>query len=94
VERKESFTSKKIDSPIVVKSSNLRLREEGEKIFIQIFDDGLNEFPVKRDSVRKLLAEYSLPDFFWDLLSNESIVSVANDYLLSKENKNFMLDLS
>lgn len=93
VEREEAVTIRRGQSPLIVKSSNLRLREEGDKIFIQVFSKGLNEFQVEKDYVKRMISEFSLPDNFWDLLSNESIVSVANDYLLSKENENGSVEL-
>jgi hypothetical protein len=72
---------------VTVSCSDLRLREDGSDILLQVIDKKVKEYKVNRDYIQTLLADYHLPDYFWEILSNESIVSVANDYLLSKESE-------
>lgn len=65
---------------------NIRFREEGRDIILQFFNGKINEQKVGKEEVKKLFTAHPLPEQLWDVLSNESIVSLCNDLILSRGN--------
>jgi len=76
---------------IKINFGNLRLRDNGKELILQYLKNGLYEYPVSKEVVKKIFSKHPMPEFLWEVLSNESIAAIYNDYLLNNEERCIMI---
>lgn len=81
-------------SPFRVSYYNLRMKEYGQHLVLQILNGKILEFKVPKAEVKKMLGEFLLPEGFWKMLSNESLASICNDYFISREDDSMLLAIN
>lgn len=72
---------------VKINFGNLRLKDNGKELILQYLKNGLYEYPVSKEVVKKIFSNHPMPEFLWEALSNESIAAIYNDYLLNNEGR-------
>ena len=67
---------------IVTEPDRLHVSTDGSDLFLRIANGRIREFPVRATFVFKLLKWFSFPTRQMSLLSDETMASILNDYLL------------
>ncbi len=63
--------------------ANLKIKSDGKMLMLQIMDKGIQDYPIRKSFLHKLLKWYSFPMNQFNRLSNETLISVCNDYLMN-----------
>ena len=63
--------------------ANLKIKSDGKMLMLQIMDKGTQDYPIRKSFLHKLLKWYSFPINQLNRLSNETLISVCNDYLMN-----------
>ena len=67
---------------IVTQPDHLHVSTDGSDLFLRIANGRIREFPVRATFVFKLLRWFSFPTRQMSFLSDDTMVSILNDYLL------------
>src|SRR5574338_601205 len=70
-------------SKLQVNPSNLKVNLDGKKMVLSIMDKAVKDYPIRRAFLYKLLKWYSFPMNQLNRLSNETLISICNDYLMN-----------
>ena len=68
---------------ITVDPSKLKLKDDNDRLILQVMNGSVKHYPVRRTFLYKLLKWYKFPVRLVYKLSTESVVSVCNDFLLN-----------
>ena len=86
-EQKPKLMLKELNSlqrkKITVDPTKLKLKDDNDKLILQVTNGSVKHYPVRRAFLYKLLKWYWFPTRLIYKLSTESIVSVCNDFLLN-----------
>lgn len=78
---------------LLTKAENLRFKTDGKQISLQIMNGTIKELAFDRNSLAEWLRQFKFPVNIFEVLSSESIVSIANDYLISAPGIRLMIRL-
>ncbi len=70
-------------SKIKIGPSNLTIKNDGKLLILSVMNNGVKEYPIRRAFLYKLLKWYSFPIRQLQRLSNETVISICNDFLLN-----------
>ena len=68
---------------LALSPASLKMGSDGKMMMLRIMDKGVNDYPIRKSFLHKLLKWYSFPINQLYRLSDESVVSICNDYLMS-----------
>ena len=68
---------------IKVSPSNLKIICSGQEPILQAMNGKIKEYPIRKTFLHKLLNWYNFPTNKLSRLSNETVISICNDYLLN-----------
>lgn len=63
--------------------ANLKIKSDGKFLMLSIMDKGVEDYPIRKSFLYKLLKWYSFPMNQLYRLSNETLISICNDYLIN-----------
>jgi len=63
--------------------ANLKIKSDGKFLMLSIMDKGVEDYPIRKSFLYKLLKWYSFPMNQLYRLSNETLISICNDYLMN-----------
>ncbi len=63
--------------------ANLKIKSDGKFLMLSIMDKGIEDYPIRKSFLYKLLKWYSFPMNQLYRLSNETLISICNDYLIN-----------
>ncbi len=63
--------------------ANLKIKSDGKFLMLSIMDKGIEDYPIRKSFLYKLLKWYSFPMNQLYRLSNETLISICNDYLMN-----------
>lgn len=63
--------------------ANLKIKSDGKFLMLSIMDKGVEDYPIRKSFLHKLLKWYSFPMNQLYRLSNETLISICNDYLIN-----------
>jgi hypothetical protein len=66
-----------------VKPSCLKIATYGPELYLQVFNSGIKEYPVRKAFLYKLLGWYNFPAAQIRRLSHETVTSICNDFLMN-----------
>ncbi len=70
-------------SKLQVNSSNLKVNFDGKTMVLSVMNKGVKDYPIRKSFFYKLLKWYSFPMNQLYRLSNETVISICNDYLMN-----------
>lgn len=68
---------------LTLNPANLKIKPDGKFLKLSVMDKKVEEYPIRKSFLYKLLKWYSFPMNQFNRLSNETIISVCNDYLMN-----------
>lgn len=77
------FLKKRKLNTYKIKPSSLNISSKDSSLILQFVNGKINQFPVRRSFLYKLLSWYKFPLYQLDKLSVETIVNICNDFLLN-----------
>jgi hypothetical protein len=63
--------------------ANLKIKSDGKFLMLSVMDKGVGDYPIRKSFLYKLLKWYSFPMNQLYRLSNETLISICNDYLIN-----------
>jgi len=63
--------------------ANLKIKSDGKFLMLSVMDKGVGDYPIRKSFLYKLLKWYSFPMNQLYRLSNETLISICNDYLMN-----------
>ncbi|MBI5731054.1 MAG: hypothetical protein HY963_07950 [Ignavibacteriales bacterium] len=72
---------------IQVEPEQLHVINNGKTLFLEIFDNGIKQLPMRETFLYKLLRWHSFPTYQLKILDIETVTSLLNDYLLGMKNR-------
>jgi len=70
-------------SKIQVNPSNLKVHLDGKTMMLSVMNKNVKDYPIRKSFFYKLLKWYSFPMNQLYRLSNETVISICNDYLMN-----------
>jgi hypothetical protein len=70
-------------SKLQVNPSNLKVYLDGKTMMLSVMNKNVKDYPIRKSFFYKLLKWYSFPMNQLYRLSNETVISVCNDYLMN-----------
>lgn len=68
---------------LALNPANLKIKLDGKSLMLRVMDKGVNDYPIRKSFLYKLLKWYSFPMNQLYRLSNETVISICNDYLMN-----------
>ncbi|HMN49629.1 MAG TPA: hypothetical protein PKD67_10865 [Ignavibacteriaceae bacterium] len=63
--------------------ANLKIKSDSKFLILSVMDKGVEDYPIRKSFLYKLLKWYSFPMNQLYRLSNETLISICNDYLIN-----------
>lgn len=70
-------------SKLQVNPSNLKVYLDGKTMMLSVMNKNIKDYPIRKSFFYKLLKWYSFPMNQLYRLSNETVISICNDYLMN-----------
>lgn len=70
-----------------IEPDKLHVINDGRSFYLELFDGGVRQFPIKESFLLKLLRWYSFPSHQLKILDIDTVTSLLNDYLLAIKNR-------
>jgi len=72
---------------LALSPANLKIKLDNKQLMLRVMDKAVRDYPIRKSFLYKLLKWYSFPMNQLYRLSNETVISICNDYLMNINRK-------